>query len=143
MITPIVNNNLPPNTDKMFHGSGVTTVDMVVNDYVTTPMTVTQNNAVATLTQAAVAGKSWYVSYLTWRIFGGNVGANDVTVQLLDGVTPVYSSTISKQQSAGTFSSIEFSKPIKITAGNAITYTAGASGAAGTSITLNMGLFNK
>ena len=134
---------MPAPTSRMVNPSGVmSTVDMVLNDYVTTPMTVTQNNAVSTLTQAAVAGKSWYVSYLTWRISGGNV-LNDVTVQLLDGVTPVYSSLISKQQSAGTFSNIEFSSPIKITAGNAITYTVGASGTTGTSITLNMGLFNK
>lgn len=136
--------NMVPATPRMISKDGltVTTVDMVVNDYVTTPMTVTQNNAVATLTQSAVAGKSWYVAYLTWRISGGNV-LNDVTVQLLDGVTPVYSSLISKQQSAGTFSEIVFPKPIKITQGNLVSYTAGASGTNGTVITLNMGLFNK
>lgn len=142
MITPIVNNNLPPATDKMFHGSGITTVDMVVNDYVTTPMTVSANNLPAALTQAAVAGKSWYVSYITWRISGGNV-LNDVTIQLLDGTTPIYSSVISKQQSAGTFSEMVFEKPIKITQGNLVSYTAGASGTSGTIITLNMGLFSK
>lgn len=137
------NTNIPPQTSRMYDAGGsLTTIDKVVNDYVTTPMTISQNNATATLTQAAVAGKSWYITYLTWRITGGNT-LNDVTIQVLDGSTVIYNSLISKQQSAGTFSSIEFSSPIKITAGNAITYTAGASGTSGTTITLNMGLFNK
>lgn len=136
--------NMVPATPRMISKDGltVTTADMVLNDYVTTPMTVSANNLPAALTQAAVAGKSWYVSYLTWRISGGNV-LNDVTIQLLDGTTPIYLSVISKQQSAGTFSEIVFEKPIKITQGNLVSYTAGASGTGGTIITLNMGLFNK
>lgn len=138
-----LNKNLVPQTDKMYDGDTLSTIDMVVNDYVTTPMTVSATNTTGTLTQAGIANKSWYVTYLTWRISGGNVGTNDVIVSVLDGATIIYSSVISKQQSAGTFSSIEFTKPIKITAGNAITYTASASGTAGTIITLNMGLFNK
>lgn len=115
----------------------------VVNDYVTTPMTGIYNNTAAALTQAGVSGKSWYISYATWRVSGGATGTSDVSIKLLDGTTTIYNTIISKQISAGAFSEITFKNPIKITAGNAVSLTADASGNAGTNITLNLGLFNK
>lgn len=137
-----LNKNLIPNTDKMYDGDILTTIDMVVNDYTTTPMTASADNAILTLTQAGIPDKSWYITYLTWRISGGNV-LNDVEIETFDDTTLVIKSIISKQQSAGAVSTITFSNPIKITAGNSITHTANASGSAGTVITVNLGLFNK
>lgn len=106
-------------------------------------MTSTQNNAISTLTQSGVAGKSWYIGYVNWRVSGGAIGATDVSVQLKDNTTVIYNSLIPKNAVDGTNLSVTFPQPIKITQGNSVTYSIGASGTAGTIIDANIGLFNK
>lgn len=139
------NINIPPQTCRMYDAGGtLTTIDKVVNDYVTTPMTASNNNTATTLTQAGVTAHSWYVSYLNWRVSGGSVGSTaDVVIQILDGSAVIYQSVIAKSASNGSSLSMDFSNPLKITAGNSVTVTVGASGNAGTVITTNLGLFNK
>jgi hypothetical protein len=114
-----------------------------LNDYVTHPMTSTQNNAATLLTQAGVAGKSWYISYVNWRVSGGATAAANQAVAILDGETTIYRSAVPGNSPNGANLSIEFPNPIKITAGNSVTYSIGASGTPGTLIHANMGLFLK
>lgn len=114
-----------------------------VNDYVTHPMTNTANNVATSLTQAGVVGKSWYISYANWRVSGGAVGAANVSVTISDGATVIYRSAIPGSSANGTNLAIEFTNPIKITAGNAITYDIGASGTTNTLIHSNLGLFQR
>ena len=132
-------------TSRMLAKDGtMSTLDMIVNDYVTIPLTTSATNAAISLIQAGVTGKSLYISYATWRVSGGSVGSTtDVTVDILDGTTLLYRTIISKSSSNGASSLISFSNPIKLTQGNSFAATATASGVVGTTITLNYGLFVK
>lgn len=110
-------------------------------DVVDVPMTSTQNNTATNLTQSGVEGQSWYVSYANWRVSGGATGAANQAVAILDGETTIYKSAVPGSSPNGTNLSITFTHPIKITEGNSVSFTIGASGAANTLIHANFGLF--
>lgn len=106
-------------------------------------MTSAQNNLATSLTQAGVAGKSWNVNHLNWRVGGGAIGASDVLITVKDGTTTIYQSVITGASVKGSNGQIVFTKPLRITSGASVTYAIGASGTAGTIIYANMGLTNK
>lgn len=110
-------------------------------DIVTFPMTSTKNNEATALTKAGVPGKSWHVSYANWRVSGGATAAVNQAVTILDGETAIYKSAVPGNSANGTNLSIDFSHPIKITEGNSVTFSIGASGTANTLIHANIGLF--
>lgn len=116
----------------------------VLDSEVTIPMTVAANNTAVNLTQAGVPGKSYYISYLNWRVSGtAAVGAANLPVLLKDGANTIYSSAIPAASANGANLSITFPQPIKITAGNSVSYTIAASGTAGCIVYANMGLILK
>jgi hypothetical protein len=110
-------------------------------DVVTHPLTNTANNEATTITRAGVPGKSWHVCYANWRVSGGATAAANQAVTILDGATPVYKSAVPGNSPNGTNLSIDLSHPIKITEGNSVTYSIGASGTSGTLIHANIGLY--
>lgn len=117
---------------------------MVVNDYVTDAFFQSADNAIIDITRTGVAGKHWYVSYITWRVSGGNTtNLNNINVMLLDGTTEIVKSVISKSASDGAVMIFTPPNPIQLTEGNNLHYHADASGNAGTIITLNIGTFLK
>jgi hypothetical protein len=117
--------------------------DSSIMDYVASPRTVKANNTAISIVGAATSGKSWFVSYANWRVIGGAVGSTSLGVSILDGATKVYESVISKNSVEGTNMEAHFTQPIKITAGNTVTYSIDASGTTGTSIVANIGLFQR
>lgn len=113
-------------------------------DAVTVPMTAIAINVPIALAQAGVPGKSWYISYANWRVNGSQaVGSSNLLVTMKDGDTVVYNSVIAAGSVVGTNLSIAFTAPIKITEGNAVTYSIAASGNPGCSIFANLGLILK
>ena len=113
------------------------------NNYVVNPMTIGSTNASIDLTQAGVAGKNWCIGYANWRIEGAATGASAINVQILDNTTVIYQSSIPPASAVGANLQITFPQPIKITAGNAIHYKIGASGAAGSVVRANAGFLLK
>jgi hypothetical protein len=115
-----------------------------VNIYTTLPMTNSATNIATNLTQAGVSGKSWYVSYIHLMVTGSaSIGAANVPVALKDGTTTIFQSSIPAASPNGAAQLMSFNTPIKLTAGNSVTLSIGASGAASCSIISNMGLFQK
>ena len=108
------------------------------------PLTFSADNTVIDIIKVEIPNQSWYITYLNWRITGGNVGnTTDVAIYLQDNSTTFYQSVIAKGDVAGSNLSIVFPIPIKITMGNNLTIHFGASGNAGTKILANIGLFQK
>ena len=122
----------------------VKNVHASINDYVTHPMSSAAANVATNLTQVGVAGKSWYVSYVNWRVSGtAAVGAANLALTVKDGDTTIYASAIPSGSTNGTNLAIIFTQPIKITAGNAVTYAIATPGAVGCIIYANLGLFQR
>jgi hypothetical protein len=114
------------------------------NDYVDTPMTALSANVATTLTQSGVAGKSWYLCYVNWRVSGtAVVGATNLALTIKDGTTIIYQSAIPSASTNGTNLSITFPQPIKITQGNSFTYSIASPNNNGCIIYANIGAFNK
>lgn len=84
-------------------------------------VTATADNNIATATKAAETGKSHYVT----SISGSFSAAAIQLMQLKDGTTTIGNYHVHNQRD------IVFAKPIKITAGNAVSLTLAASGSAG------------
>jgi hypothetical protein len=115
-----------------------------INDYVSYPMSAVSVNVETTLTQAGVEGKSWYISYANWRVSGtAVVGATNLAITISDGATVIYRSAIPNGSINGTNLHVSWAHPIKITAGNSITYTIASPNNAGCVIYANMGLLQK
>jgi hypothetical protein len=111
-------------------------------DVVDILLTTSSANVATSLTQAGVPGQSLYISYFNWRVSGSApVGASNCALTVKDGTTTIYSSAIPAAAPNGTNLSLMLPHPIKITAGNSVTYSIGSPGNAGCIIYANMGLF--
>lgn len=109
---------------------------------VTYPMTSTASNTATLITQAGVAGKSWYIAYANWRVSGtAVVGAANLAFTMKDGTTVIYNSAIPAASPNGTNLSIVFANPIKITAGNSVSVEIASPNNAGCIIYCNVGLY--
>jgi len=101
-------------------------------------------NVETSLTQTGVEGKSWYITYANWRVSGSAVvGASNLAVTISDGATVIYRSAIPAASVNGTSLQINLPQPIKITAGNSVTYAITTPNNAGCIIYANLGLFLK
>lgn len=108
------------------------------------PMTATGENAAIQITQDGEAGKSWYITYMNWRVSGSAaVGASNLPVTLKDGSTNIYLSAIPAASANGTHLEITFSHPIKITAGNSFSYDIATPNNAGCILYANLGAFKR
>lgn len=114
------------------------------SEYTDTPITASGSNLAIDIIKAGVNNQSWYITYFNWRVSGGSISNSaDVTIAIKDGGTIIYSSIIAKSASNGSSLSMEFTRPIKLTSGNQLEISVGASGTNGTVITINAGLFQK
>jgi hypothetical protein len=122
----------------------VTSNQKSLNDFATYPMSSIAPNTATTLTQVGQEGKSWYVCYANWRVSGtAAVGATNLAVTIKDGANTIYASAIPGSSINGTSLHISLTQPIKITTGNAVTYSIATPGAVGCIIYANIGLFLK
>ena len=110
----------------------------------TTPLTAQATNAATQITEAGVAGKSWYITYINWRITGtAPVGASNLALTLKDDTDVIYKSAIPAGSPNGTNLQITFPHPIKITEGNSFTLDIASPNNAGCAIYTNLGATNQ
>lgn len=85
------------------------------------------NNAAATVTKAAVSGKTHYITAIEVCISGA-AAANDITVELKDGSTTVWKEIIGSGAPRGDRAGIVLNHPIALTTGNAANLAVSAGG---------------
>ena len=112
--------------------------------YSSVPLTFSADNTTINVVKAGIQNQSWFITYFNSRVSGGNVAhSTDVNMRIQNGTEDIYQSGIAKSSSKGASLSVEFPNPIKLTMGNSLTLSIGASGVSGTKITANIGLFQK
>jgi len=110
----------------------------------TTPLTFQATNEATQIAEAGVEGKSWYITYINWRVSGtAAVGSNNLAVTLKDDADVVYKSAIPAASPNGTNLQITFPHPLKITEGNSFTLDISSPNNAGCAIYTNLGATNQ
>jgi len=110
----------------------------------TTPLIYSAVNVPTQIAQDGVAGKSWYITYINWRITGtAAVGAANLALTLKDGDTVIYKSAIPGSSPNGTNLQIAFPHPIKITEGNSFSFDIATPNNSGCVIYSNLGATNQ
>ncbi len=109
----------------------------------TTPLIYSAVNVPTQIAKAGVEGKSWYITYINWRVTGtAAVGAANLALTLKDGDTVIYKSAIPGASPNGTNLQIIFPHPIKITEGNSFSFDIATPNNEGCVIYSNLGATN-
>ncbi len=111
----------------------------------TNPLTFQANNEATQITEAGVDGKSWYITYINWRITGtAAVGAANLALTLKDSDDNLlYKSAIPSGSTNGDNLCMPFIPPLKVAEGKGFALDIGNPNNAGCAIYTNLGSTNQ
>ena len=113
---------------------------MKLSDITEVPLYYVATNIPTKITRSGVEGKSWYITYMNWRVSGSApVGVSNLPITLKDGDTTIYVSAIPAKAVNGTNLQIALGYPIKITEGNSFTFEIASPNNPGCIIYTNIG----
>jgi len=110
----------------------------------TTPLIYSATNVPTHIAKDGVENKSWYITYINWRVTGtAAVGAANLALTLKDDDTVIYKSAIPGASANGANLQIVFPHPIKITEGNGFSFDIATPNNEGCVIYTNLGATNQ